>query len=37
MTSEDSGSGKSCVPQLFNNGEPNHEWGLDEFSIYAQM
>ena len=37
MTSEDLDRGKSCGPQLFNDGEPNNEWGLDELSLYAQM
>ena len=32
-----SGSGKSCGPQLFKDGEPNNEWGLDELSFYAKM
>ena len=28
---------KSCGPQLFAEGEPSNEWGLEELGVYAQM
>jgi len=28
---------KSCGPQLFAEGEPSNEWGLEELGVYAQI
>ncbi|MHC4400605.1 MAG: hypothetical protein ACYTG0_13095 [Planctomycetota bacterium] len=37
MTRDEAGSEKSCGLQLFADGEPSNEWGLEELSTYAQM
>jgi hypothetical protein len=29
-------NGKSCGPQLFDNGKPSNEWKLEDLSVYAQ-
>jgi hypothetical protein len=29
-------NGKSCGPQLFDGGEPNNEWKLEELGVYAR-
>lgn len=34
---DETDNGKSCDPQLFANGEPSNEWGLEELGVYAKM
>ena len=37
MLNEEGNDLESCGPQLFADGEPSNEWGLEELDIYAQM
>lgn len=37
MTKKEANDGKRCGPQLFVDGEPSNEWGLDELNAYVQI